>query len=233
MSGSSASASAASGETTNKGRTPVFVNIYDMYTMNSYTSVMGIGVYHCGIEVNGVEFGYGGHPFSFSGIFEMAPKDSDELGETFRFKETVEIGKTDFTKNEIEQIVTLLGRDFRGLDYHLINKNCNVFASKFSKTLCGEDIPPWVNRLAYLSTFVPFIERMIPKEWISPIAVQHSVESHMNENKSSMSKDAVSANSQSQSSLSKSNGQATANKRADSETVWSSIFSNLDRLEQK
>jgi hypothetical protein len=206
---------------------------------------MGIGIYHCGVEVNGVEFGYGGHPFSFSGIFEMSPKDSDELGETFRYKETVEIGKTDFTKSEIDQIVMLLGRDFRGLDYHLINKNCNVFASKFSKTICGEDIPPWVNRLAYLSTFVPFIERMIPKEWISPIAVQHSVESHMNENNnnnksSAISKDAVSSapsqnpsSQTSSSSTTKTNGEVTANKRADSEGVWSSIFSNLDRLEQK
>ena len=72
--------------TNSKNRTPVYVNIYDMYTLNNITSVMGIGIYHCGIEVHGIEFGYGGHPFSFSGIFEMKPKDSEELGETFRYK---------------------------------------------------------------------------------------------------------------------------------------------------
>lgn len=101
--------------------------------MNNYIQALGIGIYHCGIEVYGVEYGYGGHPFPFSGIFEMSPRDSEELGETFRFKETIEIGKTDFNKAEIEQIVVLLGRDFRGIDYHLMNKNCNSFSSKFSK----------------------------------------------------------------------------------------------------
>lgn len=201
----------------NKSSERVYVNIYDMYTMNNYISVIGIGIYHCGVEVYGVEYGYGGHPFPFSGVFEMIPKDTEELGETFRFKESIEIGKTDFTKSEIEQIVGLMGREFRGIDYHLINKNCNSFSSKFCKTICGEDIPPWVNRLAYISTFVPFIERVIPKEWISPIAIQHTVESHMNET----------ANNNDRSQQQNGN----QNERSNS-GIWSYFFSNIDRIEQ-
>lgn len=28
----------------------------------------------------------GGHPFSFTGVFEITPRDHDELGEQFRFR---------------------------------------------------------------------------------------------------------------------------------------------------
>lgn len=206
-----------------KGGEPVYVNIYDMYTMNGYISALGVGIYHSGVEVHGVEYGYGGHPFPFSGVFEMVPKDTEELGESFKFKESIEIGRTDFTKSEVEQIVALFGREFRGIDYHLINKNCNSFSSKFCKTVCGEDIPPWVNRLAYISTYVPFIERIIPREWISPIAIQHTLENYNEANDT--------RHSNGQMSSPTSPNQETKSVTSTFNNIWSSLFSSLDRLD--
>ncbi|RWS27509.1 desumoylating isopeptidase 2-like protein [Leptotrombidium deliense] len=157
-------------------RQQVKINVYDMCSFNSYTSALGVGVYHSGVHIYNTEFGYGGHPFEFTGVFEIEPRDEEALGEdTFKYKESLLIGYTDFTDDEVREIVKQIGNEFRGDQYHLLHKNCNHFTDIVCKTLCGKGIPSWINRLAYISTCVPFLERCLPKEFLTPVALEESV----------------------------------------------------------
>lgn len=46
----------------------------------------------------------------------------------------------------------------------------------FLQTLCGKDLPKWVNRLATVSANIPFIEKALPKEWLTPLPPEDEVE---------------------------------------------------------
>uniref|UniRef100_A0A834R1V6 Desumoylating isopeptidase 2 n=1 Tax=Sarcoptes scabiei TaxID=52283 RepID=A0A834R1V6_SARSC len=234
----------------------VYLNVYDMASINQYSSSLGIGIYHTGVEVYDSEYAYGGHPFDFSGIFEIEPKDVISLGEeNFKFKKSILIGHTDFNRDDVRQIVKEMGKEFKGDKYHLLHKNCNHFSDHFLKYLCGKNLPPWINRLAYLSTCVPFLERCIPKEFLIPIALENSIDTVENEEtngqsnfnqlnednetvigtfdaKKNFSKDyEASSSSSTSSSVSCSSSPTKLSSKIDKETEsqnFSTQFSNLD-----
>lgn len=56
------------------------------YWINEYLDNIGVGIYHSGIELYGNEYSYGGHSLSSTGVFKTQPRDSEELGDNFKFK---------------------------------------------------------------------------------------------------------------------------------------------------
>jgi hypothetical protein len=92
-----------------------------------------VGVFHSGVEIYGKEYAYGGHPFPSSGIYKLNPRDAGKLGEQFQFRQSVHVGHTDLTEDDVKRILAEFEKDFRCDRYHLINKKCNHFSGSFTK----------------------------------------------------------------------------------------------------
>ncbi|CAI8605944.1 unnamed protein product [Vicia faba] len=128
------------------GSVPVYLNVYDLTPMNGYAYWFGLGVYHSGVQVHGVEYGFGAHERETTGIFEVEPGHCPG----FTFRKAVYIGSTDLGPNEVRGFMEKLSQEYAGNSYHLIQKNCNHFCSDVCVKLTGKSIPRWVNRLARL-----------------------------------------------------------------------------------
>ena len=68
-----------------------------------------------------------------------------------------------------------MGQQWKGKQYHLLNKNCNNFADKFCRALCGRGIPDWINRGATIMSYFPYVVQFIPTEYLSPNALKKQV----------------------------------------------------------
>lgn len=128
------------------GSVPVFLNVYDITPVNDYTYWLGLGAYHSGIEVHEVEYAYGAHEYSSTGIFEGEPKQCE--GEGFRFRKAILIGWTELGPQEVRKVMEELAVEYKGNAYNLITKNCNHFSNDACIRLTNNPIPSWVNRLA-------------------------------------------------------------------------------------
>ncbi|KAK3021822.1 hypothetical protein RJ639_047177, partial [Escallonia herrerae] len=132
-----------------RGSVPVYLNVYDLTSMNGYAYWLGLGVYHSGVQVHGVEYAFGAHEYPTTGIFEGEPKQCDG----FTFRKAILIGWTDLTPGEVREKMEELAEVYKGNAYNLITKNCNHFCNDACLRLCGNPIPSWVNRLARIGFF--------------------------------------------------------------------------------
>mmetsp|Transcript_2337 Transcript_2337/g.3876 ORF Transcript_2337/g.3876 Transcript_2337/m.3876 type:complete len:195 (-) Transcript_2337:778-1362(-) len=142
---------------------PVYLNVYDLTQHNAYTYCLGVGIFHAGVEVYSTEYAYGGHEFDYTGVFATNPRDAP--GQVL-FRESVYVGDTDLTQEEVHQVIVKMGQDYKGNRYHLLQRNCNHFAADVVHRLTGQRQPSWINRAAGLAVM---FHCLLPPTWVPPL----------------------------------------------------------------
>lgn len=126
--------------------TQVLLNVYDLTPVNHYSIWLGVGIFHSGIQVYGMEYAFGAHDYPISGVFEVEPKSCPG----FIYRCTIPLGHINKSPTEFREFIENVASEYHGDTYHLISKNCNHFTDDISQRLTGKGIPGWVNRLAKL-----------------------------------------------------------------------------------
>ncbi|KAL9414949.1 hypothetical protein AB3S75_043254 [Citrus x aurantiifolia] len=127
-----------------RGNAPVYLNVYDLTPANGYVYWAGLGIFHTGVEVYGIEYAFGAHDFASSGVFEVEPRQCPG----FRYRKSILMGTTCLDPIEVREFMERQSANYNGDTYHLIVKNCNHFCEDICYKLTGKPIPKWVNRLA-------------------------------------------------------------------------------------
>jgi hypothetical protein len=96
------------------------------------------------LTVHGVEYAFGAHDYSSSGVFEVEPRQCPG----FKFRKSIFMGTTILDPKQVREFMELQSANYNGDTYHLIVKNCNHFCEDTCYKLTGNRIPKWVNRLA-------------------------------------------------------------------------------------
>ncbi|CAN0872687.1 DeSI-like protein At4g17486 [Linum grandiflorum] len=148
-----------------EGKAPVYLNVYDLTPANGYVYWAGLGIFHSGVEVYGIEYAFGAHDYSTSGVFEVEPRQCPG----FKFRRSIFVGTTSLDPNQVREFMEQHAANYHGDTYHLIVKNCNHFCKDVCHKLTGRPIPKWVNRLAQIGSVCNFI---LP-ESLKIAAVEH------------------------------------------------------------
>ena len=69
------------------------------------------------------EYAYGGHPYSYTGVYDTEPKQAAEIaGQGVKYKETLLLGTTVMSHDEVEELIHGLGKQYNGNAYHILDK---------------------------------------------------------------------------------------------------------------
>jgi PPPDE putative peptidase domain len=141
-----------------KGSSPNAGNDAGNWFTRTFLPSIGLGAYHTSLQIYGYRYTFTGNYgivkcFSHIEITGLPPNAV--------FQESICLGRTKYYKDEIAQIVKILGdKMYTNNTYNMVHRNCNHFTETFatalllgeklSQRVIGrlEEYPAWINRLA-------------------------------------------------------------------------------------
>jgi hypothetical protein len=117
----------------------VLINVYDLNEMNDSLYGLGLGMYHSGVQIGGLEWTFAGG----AGIYSDSPKSAPAA-----FRESIDMGEFAGSSRDIDAILDDLRQKFRPNSYNVLSQNCNSFAEDFVERLLAKPLPGYINRLA-------------------------------------------------------------------------------------
>jgi len=96
-----------------------------------------------GVEVYGKEWIFGYSP-SGPGVGAIQPLSHPD----HNFRETIDMGSTELSLEDVAFVIHSLRREYTGLSYNLLSRNCCHFADALCQSLGVGSIPEWICRLA-------------------------------------------------------------------------------------
>ena len=138
----------------------VYLNIYNVTNINGCLEVFGFGLYHTSVGIYDLEVSYGGHDEDSSGIVVVDKGNNAGL----ELKESLAVGITYYSADEIDEIIDNFGEFWHGRDYDPFSKNCNTFTEHMIKSICEKEqfyVPSYVNRFTKLGSVL--------RMWFKPL----------------------------------------------------------------
>ena len=133
---------------------PVKLNVYNLAGGNMsdaiISAVAGGGLYHTGLEIDGVEYAFGGGHGKGSGVWAQQPHKLPACFGGATFKEAVNMGVTEpLTRKDLHVIMHQMAREWRMSQYNMLTRNCHHFTTALCARLGITAEPPeWINQLA-------------------------------------------------------------------------------------
>lgn len=127
----------------------VWLNIYDLTNSSMVEAVNNTlpfgagGVFHMCVQVMGREYSYGAC-HSGTGVHSFKPRTDP----AHRFRESVPLGITKLSEEEVDMTVRQVAAEWQGKDYHWARRNCWHCSKAFAAKLGVGPLPAWVDELS-------------------------------------------------------------------------------------